>query len=118
MFRGTQDTFLNQKLFVYGTITLCGYTFQCILLSLIIIIKVLQPCNCKNNYSLGFFQFARRYYGNHYCFLFLRLLRCFSSPGMLKSRKRDGLPHSEILVLQIVCIYTRLIAAYHVFLRS
>ena len=61
MFRGTQDTFLNQKLFVYGTITLCGYTFQCILLSLIIIIKVLQPCTCKNKYSLGLFQFARRY---------------------------------------------------------
>ena len=25
--------------------------------------------------------FARRYFGNHGCFLFLRLLRCFSSPG-------------------------------------
>ena len=117
MFRGTQDTFLPHNLFVYGTITLYGYIFQCILLRLIKIIKVLQPCNCKNNYSLGFFQFARRYYGNHYCFLFLRLLRCFSSPGMLKILW-IGLPHSEILVLQIVCIYTRLIAAYHVFHRS
>ena len=32
-------------------------------------------------YGLGFFPFARRYSGNHCCFLFLRLLRCFSSPG-------------------------------------
>ena len=42
-------------------------------------IVVLQPRNCRNNYGLGYFHFARHYYGNHYCFLFLRLLRCFSS---------------------------------------
>ena len=31
--------------------------------------------------GLGSFGFARRYFRNHCCFLFLRLLRCFSSPG-------------------------------------
>ena len=31
--------------------------------------------------SLGSFPFARRYFGNRFFFLFLRLLRCFSSPG-------------------------------------
>ena len=31
-------------------------------------------------YGLGFFRFARRYFGNHFCFLLLGLLRCFSSP--------------------------------------
>ena len=31
--------------------------------------------------GLGSSRFARRYFGNHFCFLFLRLLRCFSSPG-------------------------------------
>ena len=31
--------------------------------------------------GLGSFDFARRYFRNHGCFLFLRLLRCFSSPG-------------------------------------
>ena len=30
----------------------------------------------------GLFRFARRYSGNRICFLFLRVLRCFSSPGM------------------------------------
>ena len=30
--------------------------------------------------GLGCFRFARRYFGNHSCFLFLGLLRCFSSP--------------------------------------
>ena len=33
--------------------------------------------------GLGSSHFARRYFGNHCCFLFLRLLRCFSSPGSL-----------------------------------
>ena len=33
--------------------------------------------------SLGSFPFARRYSGNRCFFLFLRLLRCFSSPGSL-----------------------------------
>ena len=31
--------------------------------------------------GLGSFHFARRYFGNRCFFLFLRLLRCFSSPG-------------------------------------
>ena len=31
--------------------------------------------------GLGSSSFARRYSRNHCCFLFLRLLRCFSSPG-------------------------------------
>ena len=38
---------------------------------------------CPHN-GLGSFHFARRYFGNHFCFLFLRLLRCFSSPGSLR----------------------------------
>ena len=33
--------------------------------------------------GLGSSAFARRYLRNHFCFLFLRLLRCFSSPGSL-----------------------------------
>ena len=33
--------------------------------------------------GLGSFHFARRYFGNRCFFLFLRLLRCFSSPGSL-----------------------------------
>ena len=33
--------------------------------------------------GLGFSTFARHYSRNHFCFLFLRVLRCFSSPGSL-----------------------------------
>jgi len=32
--------------------------------------------------GLGSFPFARRYLGNRLFFLFLRVLRCFSSPGV------------------------------------
>ena len=44
---------------------------------------VLQPRQCRNIDGLGCFAFARHYLRNHYCFLFLRVLRCFSSPGSL-----------------------------------
>ena len=40
---------------------------------------VLTP-ECSHS-GLGSSAFARRYFRNHFCFLFLRLLRCFSSPG-------------------------------------
>ena len=43
---------------------------------------VLQPHNCRNNYGLGYSAFARHYLRNHFCFLLLRLLRCFSSAGL------------------------------------
>lgn len=33
--------------------------------------------------GLGLSRFARRYYGNRFCFLFLQLLRCFNSLGLL-----------------------------------
>ncbi len=56
--------------------------------------------------GLGCFRFARRYLGNRVCFLFLRVLRCFSSPGMplvpyvfrhkYCSITNSGFPHSEI----------------------
>ena len=59
--------------------------------------------------------------------MFLRVLRCFSSPRSLPPAygfsggwpgiNRTGLPHSEILGLMRVCRYPRLIAAYHVLHR-
>ncbi len=38
---------------------------------------------CRNKIGLGCSHFARHYSGNHYCFLFLWVMRCFSSPGLL-----------------------------------
>ena len=49
-------------------------------------IAVLQPPSHRGDLGLGCSPFARHYLGNHYCFLFLRVLRCFSSPGSLLFR--------------------------------
>ena len=43
-------------------------------------VAVLQPRACRNTHGLGYSPFARHYWGNHCYFLFLRVLRCFSSP--------------------------------------
>ncbi len=43
----------------------------------------LNPQSPKTS-GLGSFPFARRYLGNRSYFLFLRVLRCFSSPGSLR----------------------------------
>ena len=45
------------------------------------LLTVLQPRHCRNSAGLGCCAFARHYLRNHFCFLFLRVLRCFSSPG-------------------------------------
>src|SRR5574344_2990829 len=42
-----------------------------------------NPQRCLNNLGLGYSAFARHYLRNHNCFLFLRVLRCFSSPRSL-----------------------------------
>ena len=52
------------------------------LLSAKSLLAVLTP-HCTQR-GLGSFHFARRYFGNRFFFLFLRLLRCFSSPGSLR----------------------------------
>ena len=42
-------------------------------------VVVLQPPACLDRRGLGSSPFARHYWGNHCCFLFLQVLRCFSS---------------------------------------
>jgi hypothetical protein len=42
-----------------------------------------NPDAAETTNGLGSFPFARHYSGNHFCFLFLRVLRCFTSPGWL-----------------------------------
>ena len=45
--------------------------------------ELLLPRHCRNNIGLGSSPFDRHYSGNRDFFLFLRVLRCFSSPGWL-----------------------------------
>ena len=93
-----------------------------VLLGSILDLRALQPRKRRNVSGLGSSAFARHYSRNHYCFLFLRLLRCFSSAGSppisrMSGLQPDGLPHSEIRVSTLICSYARLIAACHVLLR-
>ena len=39
-----------------------------------------NPCRVSHDHGLASSDFARHYSRNHYCFLFLRVLRCFTSP--------------------------------------
>ena len=76
---------------------------------------------------MGSFPFARRYLGNRCFFLFLRLLRCFSSPGSLlavyvfnrgrRGFSPPGFPIRISMAITPVCGLPWLFAAYRVLLR-
>ena len=66
--------------FVYRGFTSFALPFQVIRLSIQILSRSPYPVRIAT-YGLGFSDFARHYFRNHFCFLFLRVLRCFSSPG-------------------------------------
>ena len=63
------------------------------------VINAVRTPECTHS-GLGSFHFARRYFGNRCFFLFLRLLRCFSSPGSLPYvmdwRMDDWSPSSRV----------------------
>ena len=122
MSRPTQDTAILYLTYLYETFTLYGLTFQLIPVRRYSNVAVLQPRICRNRYGLGCCHFARRYFGNRCFFLFLLLLRCFSSEGWppvagMTGLLPAGLSHSDISGLRLVCKSPELFAAYHVFLR-
>ena len=63
------------------------------------VINAVRTPECTHS-GLGSFHFARRYFENRVFFLFLRLLRCFSSPGSLPYvmdwRMDDWSPSSRV----------------------
>ena len=73
---------LADSSFAYGAFTLSGWLSQnhSAMKSSHILRSITPDCTQS---GLGSFPFARRYSGNRVFFLFLRLLRCFSSPGSL-----------------------------------
>ena len=106
----------------YGTLTLCGLASQPVQVQIFMNLSVLQPPSCRNIMGLGCSAFARHYLRNHSCFLFLRVLRCFSSPGSppfarVVHLQCTGLSHSEICGSTRMCRSPQLIAAYHVLHR-
>ena len=98
MSRGTLDPASCNSDFTYGTFTLSGLTSQPVLLSYCSHVAVRTPERTRS--GLGSSVFARRYSQNRCFFLFLRLLRCFSSPGSLPYvmdwRMDDWSPSSRV----------------------
>ena len=102
MSRRTQDTSRAFNSVVYRTITSYGRSFQIVPLPLFVSYR--SPTTPDKS-GLGSSPFARRYLGNRFFFLFLWVLRCFSSPGLpllklcihLRVTSIDvGFPHSDI----------------------
>ena len=98
MSRGTLDTAAALQISrTRLSLSLAGFP-KTILLSFSSLVAVRTP-SCTHN-GLGSFLFARRYSGNRCFFLFLRLLRCFSSPGSLPYvmdwRMDDWSPSSRV----------------------
>src|SRR5262249_42519644 len=77
--------------------------------------------------GLGCSAFARRYWRNHSCFLFLQVLRWFTSLRCLRTAygfsggfsgiSQRGFPHSDIPGSKLICSSPGLIAAYRVLHR-
>ena len=105
--------------FAYRALTSFGRLFHVVLLYSI--------CQCRSPTTpmstligLASSAFARHYLRNHFCFLFLLLLRCFSSEGsrlLSLCLQHSGLPHSDTYGSQVVCTSPYLFAAYHVLRR-
>ena len=83
MFRRTQDPLWRERSFNYRVFTFSDGPFQTTSSTPFLcnsMLSVLQPQEASL-LVWAMSRFARRYSGNRVCFLFLRVLRCFSSPG-------------------------------------
>ena len=82
-----------------------------------------NPCEALPQRRFGLFPVRSPLLGESFIyFLFLRVLRCFSSPRwplhkQMSCLQHDGLSHSEIGGSKVICTYPPLIAAYHVLHR-
>ena len=115
--------------FAYRAFTFCGGSFQSLRLSPDLVTlrgsptSAPQPRTGLRQSGLGYSPFARRYSGNRVFFLFLEVLRCFSSLGSRRATygfsdgrlgiTPAGFPHSGILGSKPACGSPRLIAASH-----
>ena len=126
-----------RTVFAYGAITRSGGPFQILRLTVGLVtprrvrsssdpvpqLPAGNACGLLRRSSLGSSPFARRYLGNRGCFLFLEVLRCFSSLGLphaayvfsggYASITSRGFPHSGIRGSMPACGFPRLIAACH-----
>ena len=116
---------LRMPAFAYGAFTLCGPSFQRVLLASSDRFGVgpTTPCGALPRPRFGLLRVRSPLLTQSLvCFLLLRVMRCFSSPGSPPAWPdirvaSDGLPPSEIRGCAGICPSPRLIAACHVLLR-
>ena len=96
--------------FAYGAFTLSGWLSQnhSAIRSTHLVQSVTPVCT---HTGLGSSHFARRYSGNRCFFLFLRVLRCFSSPGSLHT-PMDSVHDDGGLLRQVTPFRNRWITGY------
>ena len=96
--------------FAYGAFTLSGWLSQnhSAIRSTHLVQSVTPVCT---HTGLGSSHFARRYSGNRCFFLFLRVLRCFSSPGSLHT-PMDSVHDEGGLLRQVSPFRNRWITGY------
>lgn len=98
---------ISLHVFEYGVVTLFDPPFQTVPLTFRQLpASVLLPPHCRNSQGLGSCTFARHYLRNHCCFLFLRVLRCFSSPGLppllrVSALQRTGCPIRKSVPMRV-----------------
>ena len=78
--RRTPDSAKPPPDFAYGIVTLFDLPFKTVRLSFRVPYRGPYPESISTP-GLGYSDFARHYFRNRFYFLFLRVLRCFSSPG-------------------------------------
>ena len=111
--------------FAYGPVTLFRCAFQHYSAIVLRAFRGPYPAHIAIC-GLGFSDFARHYFRNRFYFLFLRVMRCFSSPGSLHYAMYLRNDTTTLLVVsslirksadQLICSSPQLIAACHVLLR-
>ena len=109
--------------FAYRTITLSGVTFQTLPLTThLAMARSYYPREAGTSLVWALPRSLATTGGIIVYFLFLRVLRCFSSPRspqlmLIACLQHAGLSHSEIPGSMVICTSPELIAAYHVLHR-
>ena len=104
-YSGSCSPFLD---FAYGIVTLFDLSFNTVRLSSPVRSRSPYPAGITTR-GLGSSDFARHYFRNRFYFLFLRVLRCFSSPGS---------PGSPRIPMDSVCDNTTLLVLSSLIRRS
>ena len=96
--RRTPDSAKPFLVFAYGIVTLFDLPFKTVRLTSQVLYRGPYPADISVC-GLGSSDFARHYFRNRFYFLFLRVLRCFSSPGSPRTTMCSSYGNATLLAL-------------------